>query len=70
MKCCPHPRVRIIGFGYWDAKHVRVVQGLDRVSSAAIIHPMKNGSTHSSRAHYRFAASPTWMPRCRTSTPW
>jgi len=37
MKTCSAPRVGIVGVGYWGSKHVRVLHGLDRVPSVAVI---------------------------------
>jgi predicted dehydrogenase len=37
MMARPAPRVGVIGTGYWGSKHVRVLAGLERVASVAII---------------------------------
>jgi predicted dehydrogenase len=39
MRTQSAPRVGVVGVGYWGSKHVRVLYGLDRVSSVAIIDP-------------------------------
>ncbi|MGY1745240.1 Gfo/Idh/MocA family protein [Blastococcus sp. SYSU D00695] len=36
------PRVGVAGIGYWGSKHVRVLQGLDRVASVVAIDPRRD----------------------------
>jgi len=37
MNTASAPRVGVVGTGYWGSKHVRVLNGLDRVASVALI---------------------------------
>jgi predicted dehydrogenase len=37
MKTNTAPRIGVIGVGYWGSKHVRVLNGLEQVSSVAVI---------------------------------
>jgi predicted dehydrogenase len=39
MRTQSAPRVGVVGVGYWGSKHVRVLHGLERVSSVAVIDP-------------------------------
>jgi predicted dehydrogenase len=39
MNTIPAPGVGVVGVGYWGSKHVRVLHGLDGVSSVAVIDP-------------------------------